>query len=262
LPSSCGRRQPDLLLARSPGEVPLPPLRGDPRGGLHRASRRPVASGRSWRCDRGYGPPTGPRRHELTMTSSLSVFIGEKCFGRSHRSAQPNDSVQQQGGRGKMPRRAVIPATVYCNGWFGLELLNVPWYCRPRSFGEHAEQNVSLATSPAAGLRWTVGSGRYGAPKSVPSFRVRHHGSTPPRDRYDPLCLMGDRGLVAPIAESRPGFSEQYRKRGRAHLPANLTRSGQLKGIGFLRGRHLWEWTVEPSPFRLGWSLRVWSQPS
>ena len=83
--------------------------------------------------------------------------------------------------------------------------------------GEHAEQNVSLATSPAASLRWSVGVGRSGAPKSVPSFRIRHHGSTPPRERCYPRCAYGVGGFVALIAESRPGFSEQYQFLSPAH---------------------------------------------
>jgi hypothetical protein len=37
--------------------------------------------------------------------------------------------------------------------------------------------------------------------------------------RCHPLCLMGSGGFVAPIAESRPGFSEQYPLLSEAHDP-------------------------------------------
>ena len=57
--------------------------------------------------------------------------------------------------------------------------------------GEHAEQNVSLATSSDPRLRRPVCATAYGAPMSVPSNRVRHHGSTPPPQAVYPRRLMG-----------------------------------------------------------------------
>jgi len=58
----------------------------------------------------------------------------------------------------------------------------------PPTLGEHAEQNVSLATSLDARPRrfprpWFDGIGCYGVLRSVPSFLVRRHGSAP-REPY------------------------------------------------------------------------------
>ena len=106
-------------------------------------------------------------------------------------------------------------------------------YCCPRTPGEHAEQNVSRAMSPAAGLRWSLGVSRSGAPKSVPSSRVRHHRGTPPRERCHPPCASWGVGvLVAPIAESRPGFSEQCQhwERHRASRQRTTNRRGNTGG--------------------------------
>src|SRR5512135_2220638 len=86
-----------------------------------------------------------------------------------------------------------------------------PGIVAPGPPGSTRSRLSPLATSPAAGLRWSVGVGRYGAPKSVPSFRVRHHGSTPPPNGVIPPCASWGRGgFVAPIAESHLGFSEQF----------------------------------------------------
>ena len=67
----------------------------------------------------------------------------------------------------------------------------VPGIVAPRPRGSTWSRLSSTATSPAAGLRWSVSVGRYGVPKSVPSFRVRHHGSTPLRERCHPQCRYG-----------------------------------------------------------------------
>src|SRR5688572_19294040 len=76
----------------------------------------------------------------------------------------------------------------------------VPGIVAPGPPGSTRSRLSPTATSSDARLRWFVGVGRYGAPKSVPSFRVRHHGSTPPRDRYyPPVPHGGVRGLVAPV---------------------------------------------------------------
>ena len=84
---------------------------------------------------------------------------------------------------------------------------SVPGIVAPRPRGSTRSRMSPHATSPAAGLRWSVGVGRYGAPKSVPSFRVRHHKSTPPpRTALPPLCLMGDRGSCRAHRRIPPGI--------------------------------------------------------
>src|SRR5271157_540358 len=60
----------------------------------------------------------------------------------------------------------------------------------PPTLGEHVEQNVSLATSADARLRRPVRVTAYGSPMSVPSKRVRHHGSTLPPKAVYPRRLM------------------------------------------------------------------------
>src|SRR5271157_1705898 len=47
---------------------------------------------------------------------------------------------------------------------------------------------------------------------SVPSNRVRHHGSTPPRKQCTPGASWGLGGIVAPPGQFRAGFSEQEPK--------------------------------------------------
>jgi len=49
----------------------------------------------------------------------------------------------------------------------------------------------------------------YGVPRSVPSSRVRHHGSTPPRKQCTPGASWGSGGFIAPPGQFRAGFSEQ-----------------------------------------------------
>ena len=44
---------------------------------------------------------------------------------------------------------------------------------------------------------------------SVPSNRVRHHGSTPPRKQCTPGASWGSGGFIAPPGQFRAGFSEQ-----------------------------------------------------
>jgi RNA-directed DNA polymerase len=104
-----------------------------------------------------------------------------------------------------------------------------------------------LATSSDARLRWSVGVGRSGAPKSVPSFRVRHHGSTPPRERVLPPCASwGVRGLVAPIAESRPGFSEQIKGWAMYHRYAASKRT--FTHVDYRIFRMVWRWCRRRHP--------------
>src|SRR5262249_31370422 len=68
----------------------------------------------------------------------------------------------------------------------------VPGIVAPRPPGSTWARLSSTPTSPAPDPRWSVGVGRYGVPKSVPSFRVRHHGGTPPREwRYPPVPQGG-----------------------------------------------------------------------
>src|SRR5208337_4047660 len=44
---------------------------------------------------------------------------------------------------------------------------------------------------------------------SVPSNRVRYHGSTPPRKQCTPGDQWGSGGVTAPPGQFRAGFSEQ-----------------------------------------------------
>jgi len=73
----------------------------------------------------------------------------------------------------------------------------VPGIVAPRPRGSTWSRLSSTATSPAAGLRWSVSVGRYGVPKSVPSFRVRHHGSTPSRELCYPPVPHGGQGVLS-----------------------------------------------------------------
>ena len=64
----------------------------------------------------------------------------------------------------------------------------------PGCLGEHTEQNLSLATSPAAGLRWSVGVGRSGGRRSLcpHSKSATTEARSPPRERcYPRPCLWG-----------------------------------------------------------------------
>jgi hypothetical protein len=63
-------------------------------------------------------------------TEARNDILG--CIGRSDRSAQPDVAVQQQGGRERQDGSESRHARPVCyNGWFGLELLNVPLSSSP-----------------------------------------------------------------------------------------------------------------------------------
>jgi len=62
-----------------------------------------------------------------------------------------------------------------------------------------------LATSSDARLRRQVGVRQYGAPMTVPSNRVRHHGSTPPASDVPP-GPHGRQGVLSRHSNSRPDF--------------------------------------------------------
>src|SRR5271157_6626917 len=47
---------------------------------------------------------------------------------------------------------------------------------------------------------------------SVPSNRVRYHGSTPPRKQCTPGASWGSGGYVRPQGSARGGFSEQLNR--------------------------------------------------
>jgi hypothetical protein len=82
----------------------------------------------------------------------------------------------------------------------------VPGIVAPRSPGEHAEQNVSLATSPDAGLQWSVGVSRSGAPKFVPSSGSGTTEARPPRERCYPRWAYGGKGFFRAHRQIPPGI--------------------------------------------------------
>ncbi len=85
---------------------------------------------------------------------------------------------------------------------------NVRGIVAPEPWGARGAECL-LATSSDARLRRQVGVRQYGAPMTVPSNRVRHHGSSPPRERCAPRASRGSRGFVAPLTEFPPGLSKQ-----------------------------------------------------
>ena len=91
------------------------------------------------------------------------------------------------------PGRRRVPGIVAPDSWGarGAE-------CLPRD----VLRRSSPAISPCDGTT---------APMSVPSNRVRHHGSTPPRKQCTPGASWESGGVIAPPGQFRAGFSEQIR---------------------------------------------------
>src|SRR5271157_177551 len=72
---------------------------------------------------------------------------------------------------------------------------NVRGIVAPEPWGARGAECL-LATSSDARLRRQVGVRQYGAPMTVPSNRVRHHGSTPPASDVPP-GPHGGRGVLS-----------------------------------------------------------------
>jgi hypothetical protein len=142
----------------------------------------------------------------LAVPSYPVVYVADATPGMMKRASDLVDSHSEAGGGPEAvdTLRPRARPTV----WPGRR--PVPGIVAPGSPGEHAEQNVSLATSPAAGLQGSVGVSRSGAPKSVPSSGSSTTEARLPANGVTPCASWGSGGVVAPIAESRPGFSEQY----------------------------------------------------
>ena len=163
---------------------------------------------------RGRSPVSGIGKKGLPVVLRASV---RQHHGRSDRSAlrfiEGNRlcSVARQSSRTNM-----LTGQASLGGAAGLARLTVwparrprPGSVAPETRGaQGAECLSSLATSPAAGLRLSVGGGRYGAPKSVPSFQVRHHGSMPPRER---CCPPEPRGGQAVLSRPSPNLARDSR---------------------------------------------------
>ena len=150
------------------------------------------------------------RALQTPETNSPTVaYVADATPGMMKMGSILIDSHSEAGGRPQAvdPLRPRARPTV----WPGCRY--VPGLVAPGSPGSTRSRMSPKATSLAAGLQWSVGVSRSGAPKSVPSSRVRHHRGTPPRERcYPPWASWGVGVLVAPIAEFRPGFSEQYQQ--------------------------------------------------